>query len=97
MKTIVDKKWYRTDVFEQVTEVPDGYSIWPIGRENFRHERCVPLAKDGKNEEEWQCNIDVTSLKYIEVASEELALRLLGEAIRNGCDKERFYEIVNEY
>lgn len=97
MKTIVEKNWLRTDVFEQVTEVPDGYFVWPIGRQNFRHERCVPLAKDGKNEEEWQCNIDVTSLKYIEVASEELALRLLDEAIRRGCDKERFYEIVNEY
>lgn len=97
MKTIIEKNWYRTDVFEQVTEVPDGYSVWPIGRENFQHERCVPLAKDGKNEEEWQRNIDVTSLKYIEVKSEELALRLLKEAIRRGCDKARFYEIVNEY
>lgn len=97
MNTIVDKKWYRTDVFEQVTEVPYGYYVWAIGRQNFRHERCVPLAKAGKNEEEWQCNIDVTSLKYIEVKSEELAMRLLGEAIRNGCDKKRFYEIVNEY
>ena len=97
MKTIVETNWLRTDVFEQVTEVPDGYSGWPIGRQNFRHERCVPLAKDGRNEEEWQCNIDVTSLKYIEVASEGLALRLLDEAIRRGCDKKRFYEIVNEY
>lgn len=97
MKTIVEKNWLRTDVFEQVTEVPDGYSVWPIGRQNFRHEKCVPLAKDGRNEEEWQCNIDVTSLKYIEVASEGLALRLLGEAIRRGCDKNRFYEILNEF
>ena len=97
MKTIVEKNWLRTDMFEQVAEVPDGHFVWAIGRQNFRHERCVPLAKDGKNEEEWQCNIDVTSLKYIEVASEELALRLLDEAIRRGCDKERFYEIVNEY
>lgn len=97
MKTIVDKKWYRTDVFEQVTEVPDGYSVWGIGRQNFRHEKCVPLAKAGKNEEDWQNNIDVTSLKYIEVASEELALRLLDEAIRYGCDRGKFYEIVNEY
>ena len=97
MKTIVEKNWLRTDVFEQVAEVPEGYSVWPIGRQNFRHERCVPLAKDVKNEEEWQCNIDVTSLKYIEVASEGLALRLLDEAIRRGCDKKRFYEIVNEY
>ena len=97
MKTIVEKNWLRTDVFEQVAEVPDWYFVWPIGRQNFRYERCVPLAKDGKNEEEWQCNIDVTSLKYIEVESEELALRLLDEAIRRGCDKEKFYEIVNAH
>ena len=93
MKTIVDKNWYRTDVFEQVTEIPDGYFVWPIGRQNFRHERCVPLAKDGR----LKYNINVTSLKYIEVASEELALLLLDEAIRHGCDEEKFYEIVNEY
>lgn len=97
MKTIIEKNWYRTDVFEQVTEVPDEYFVWPIGRENFQHEKCVPLAKAGKNEEEWQRNIDVTSLKYIKVASDELALQLLGEAIRNGCDRKRFYEIANEY
>jgi hypothetical protein len=39
--------------------------------------------------------IDPKSLKYIMVDSEEIALRLLDEAIRHGCDRERFYEIVN--
>lgn len=94
METIIDRKWYRTDRFEPVTEVPFGYCVWPIGRENFKHERCVPLCKSGHNVYAWQQNIDITSLKYIEVESEELALRLLEEAIRHGCDRKRFYEIV---
>ena len=94
MKTIIDKKWYRTDVFEPVTEVPDGYFVWAIGRQNFKYKKCVPLAKSGENDEEWQRNVDITSLKYIEVAPEKTALRLLDEAIKKGCDKKRFYEIV---
>ena len=95
MEKIIEKRSYRTDVFEPVTEVPFGYSVWAIGRHNFQHEKCVPLAKDGHNEYDWQRNIDTKSLKYIMVDSEELALRLLDEAIRHGCDRERFYEIVN--
>ena len=95
MKTIIDKKWYRTDRFEPVEEVPQGYFVWNIGRQNFPHERCVPLAKDGINQEPWQMNVDVENLKYIEVETEELALRILKEASRKGVDRERFYEIVN--
>lgn len=95
MEKIIEKRSYRTDVFEPVTEVPFGYSVWAIGRHNFKHERCVPLAKDGHNEYDWQRNIDTKSLKYIMVDSEEIALRLLDEAIRHGCDRDRFYEIVN--
>ena len=92
---IIDKKRYRKDVFERVEEVPFGYFIWNIGRENFPHKKCVPLAKWGHNEYKWQRNIDVNSLKYIEVETEELALRLLDEASEHLCDRERFYEIVN--
>ena len=92
---IIDTKRYRTDVFERVEEVPFGYFVWNIGRQNFRHEKCVPLAKWGHNEYKWQRNIDVDSLKYIEVGTEELALRLLDEASKHLCDRERFYEIVN--
>lgn len=95
MKTIIDKKYGREDKFEQVAEVPFGYFVWNIGRHNFPHEKCVPLCKDGKNEFDWQRNIDINSLKYIEVESEELALRILKEAGRKGVDRERFYEIVN--
>ena len=94
-KIIQTNSYGRIDVYEPVTEVPFGYFVWPIGRHNFKHERCVPLAKDGHNEYAWQRNIDTKSLKYITVDSEELALRLLDEAIRHGCDRDRFYEIVN--
>lgn len=92
---IIDVKRYRTDVFERVEEVPHGYSVWNIGRQNFPHEKCVPLCRPGYNEYEWQRNIDVDSLKYIEVETEELALKLLSEASWHGCDRERFYEIIN--
>lgn len=95
MEKIVDKKWYRTDVFEPVTEVPDGYFVWPIGRHNFQYERCVPLAKLIPSEYDWQRNVDIHSLKYIMVESEELALRLLEEAVRHGCEREKFYKIIN--
>ena len=95
METIIDKTWYRTDKFEPVTEIPFGYSVWNIGRRNFPHERCIPLAKPGHNEYSWQRNVDVTTLKYIMVETEELALRIMEEASQHGVSRERFYEIVN--
>jgi len=95
MKTIIDKKYGREDRFEPVTEFPFGYEVWNIGRHNFPHEKCIPLCKDGYNPEPWMRNIDLSSLKYIVVESEELALRILNEAIQHGVNRKRFYEIVN--
>lgn len=95
-EVIKDFKWGRVDIFEPVEEIPEGYFVWNICRQNFPHERCVPLAKDGVNEEPWQRNIDPTSLKYIMVDTEDIALRILKEAGRKGVDRERFYEIINE-
>ena len=95
METIIDKKWYRTDKFEPVDEVPPGYFVWNIGRANFPHERCIPLAKDGINHESFQRNIDPKKLKYIMVPTEELALRILDEASKKGVNRERFYEILH--
>lgn len=92
MERIVDRTWYRTDVFEPVAEVPFGYYVWAIGRENFQHERCVPLARDGKEKN----HIDPRKLKYIKVESEKIALRLLREAVEHGCDRDRFYKIIQE-
>ena len=90
-KIIQTNDYGRIDVYEPVTEVPFGYFVWAIGRHNFKYERCVPLAKEGKG----KYHVDISKLKYIMVDSEELALRLLDEAIRHGCDRYRFYEIVN--
>lgn len=95
MERIIDKKWYRTDIFEPVTEVPFGYFVWNIGRRNFPHERCIPLAKRGQCDYDWQMAVDVKRLKYIMVETEELALRILEEASRKGVSRDRFYEIVN--
>ena len=89
LQTITDKNWWgRIDTFEPVSEFPTGYRVWAIGRPNFKHERCVPLCKGPIN-----C-IDLKSLKYIMVASEELALRVLKEAIQHECNQKRFQEIV---
>lgn len=97
METIIDKKYGREDKFEPVTEFPFGYYVWNIGRHNFPHERCVPLCKDGYNPEPWMRNVDMKSLKYIMVDSEELALHILKEAGRKGVDRERFYEMVRHF
>lgn len=97
-ETIIDKHWYRTDVFEPVTEFPGGYFVWNIGRRNFPHERCIPLCKMGYNEYPWQRNIDTSSLKYIMVETEELALRIMKEAgKRENVGRARFYDMVEGY
>lgn len=92
MEKIEEKKFGRIDTFVKVDEVPDGYVIWNIGRHNFEHPKCVPLCKSSLD-----YSVDTNTLKYIEVDSEELALRLLKEASYHGCDKKKFYEIVDEY
>ena len=95
-KVIVQVKYGRTDIFERVEEIPYGYCVWNIGRSNFPHEGCVPLAKPKPTEYDWQMCIDPDSLKYIEVGGETLALQILKEASRKGVDRNRFLEIVNQ-
>ena len=87
MRTIFDGMHY----FEDVTEVPDGYFVWNIGRHNFPYERCVPLARNGKS----KYLVDTRFLKYIEVPTEEIALTIIREAKRKNVGKRRFYEILN--
>ena len=96
MNTIIDKKPYRTDVFEQVNEIPNGYFVWNIGREHFKHERCVPLCRLANSNSSWQRNVDLENLKYIKVESEKLALRLLKEAERQRVTRLVFREIVEK-
>lgn len=96
METIIDKVWpYPTHIYERVEEIPFGYIVWNIGRDNFPHERSIPLAKPGYNGSKW--HIDPNSLKYIVVNNEELALKIIEEAKEKTVKRERFYEIVKEY
>lgn len=92
MHVIKDTKYGRVDTFEPITQIPTGYSVWNIGRQNFPHERCIPLAKEGEK----KYYVDLSSLKYIMVDTEKLALRILKEAGYKGVDRKRFYEIINE-
>lgn len=83
--------WRNTRVFTKVQEIPFGYFVWAIGRQNFPFEMCVPLAKQGNDGEN---SVDVDTLKFIEVESEELALCLLKEAVMHGCDKDKFTKLI---
>ncbi len=86
MKTINDGGY----VFEVVNEFPNGYKVWAIGRENFKHERFIPLC-----EVDEYYNINPDSLKCLEVESEALALVILKQAVKTGVNKSKFNKIVN--
>jgi len=87
----------RVDKFEIVDNWQDGYYVWPIGRHNFPFECWLPLCKDGRNEEPWQCNIDLTSLKAIKVRDEATALRCFDAAVKGTArTKEDYLRIINQ-
>lgn len=89
---------YRTDVFAKVEEWKDDYYVWPIGRENFPFECWLPLCKDGRNEYEWQRNIDTNNLEAIKVKNEEVALACLDAAIRGLCNtKEDYMNLIKSF
>lgn len=90
MRTIINTSRYNTRTYKEVKEVPHGYSVWGIGRENFQHPKCVPLCQEG----ELKYHVNTETLKFIEVESEEIALRLLDEAVRRGCNRKKFYKII---
>lgn len=95
MKTIIDRFFnVPTHIYEQVTEFPYGYEVWNIGRANFPHERCIPLAKPLATSGDERYYIDPESLKYIEVESEELALRIIEEAKRKEVNREKFLKML---
>ena len=77
----IDKKWFRTDVFEIVDTFPDGYIVWPIGRDNFPHVGYIPLAKPAG-----KFSVSTDGLKALKVESEEVALHVLKMAIRGPED-----------
>jgi len=92
-KYLVDRHWFRTDKFKIVDEFPDGYVVWAIGRENFRHRCYIPLVKQRPGSFE----IEINSLLALNVSSEELALRILNKAVRSGVRKRDFINMKNTY
>jgi len=92
----ISASYIKSDTFIKVNEWSDGYYVWPIGREHFQFEEWLPLCKDGKNEYEWQRNIDTEHLKAIKVKSEDVALRCLDAAIKGECKtKEDYIKLIN--
>lgn len=94
MAQIIDKSYSRTDIFEIVSEFPEGYVVWNIGRQNFKYERYIPLAKPNPNLE---FHILLDELKALEVESEELALNIINEAQHRTVEKDLFENIVTNY
>lgn len=87
----------RVDTFEVVNCWPSNYTVWAIGRQNFPFDGWLPLCKYGHNEEPWQRNIDLTSLKAIKVRDEETALRCLDAAVRGEAEsRDDFMRIMED-
>lgn len=92
METIKDETYGRE--FKPEKEFPYGYFVWNIGRHNFPHERCIPLARRGSDE--W--HVDVNDLRYIMVDTEELALYIIGQAGRKGfVDRTKFNLLIKRF
>lgn len=75
--------------FEVVKEFPNGYKIWPIGRENFNHECYIPLCEVDKLH-----HVNVATLKALRVQDETLALTLLHEAVKRGVNKNKYNKMI---
>lgn len=75
--------------FEIVNELPHGYKIWNIGRENFKFEKYIPLCKTYNG-----CCVDIKTLKAFKVPSEELALKLMDISITKGLSDKKLREMV---
>lgn len=85
MKYFIDTKMWRTDKFEIVDfdNIPENYSVWNIGRQNFPHPEFVPFAKPGN----LPYHIDLTTLKCAKMPNEKTALQILKTASLHGMTK----------
>lgn len=93
-KFLITEDYWNRDEFEIVNEFPQGYLVWPIGRENFPFPGYLPLAKPGR----MPYHIKRSELKTVKI-DEELADRILVEAVRGTygtIDKITFEEIINQ-
>jgi hypothetical protein len=93
MKTIIDKKWYRTDTFEVVDEFPSNYVVWNIGRQNFPHKGYIPLAEIDSSFDDLY-HIKTETLKTLFVG-EELSDFIIESAGRKTINKKEFEKITN--
>lgn len=79
----------RVDTFTEVKGFPWGCVVWNIGRCNFPFPKCVPLCTMTKD-----YHIDLGTLHFIEVESEELALKIMNYAARHKpINRSRFYRL----
>ena len=77
--------------FEIVNELPHGYKIWNIGRENFKFEKYIPLCQTYNG-----CSVNVNTLKAFKVSSEEFALELMDISITKGLSDKKLKELIFE-
>ena len=95
-KEIIENWHGRIYRYAIVDEIPDGYFVWSVGRQNFPLEGWLPLARMGKNKYDWQCNIDPNHLLAINIHDEAKALACLKAASRGTAKtKEDFLKIIN--
>jgi hypothetical protein len=95
MKTIIDKKWYRTDTFEIVEEFPTNYIVWNIGRHNFQHKGYIPLAEIDSSFDDL-CHIKTETLKTL-FCGEELSDFIIESASKRDIDKKEFLKIKSNW
>lgn len=80
----------RVDIFEIVNEVPCGYEVWPIGRDNFPFPGYVPLGKFEDFHMVKGCQLKALKLE------EELADLILWEASKRGVDWDKLTDIIKD-
>lgn len=92
METIKDTRFGRTDVFTEVDVFPWSYEVWNIGRHNFPHPCCIPLARPIG-----EYNVSLENLKFIKVETEELALEIMRHSAIGTVTREVFDKICKSY
>ena len=84
------RRQQRTDKFKIVDTFPNGYIVWPIGRENFPFPGYIPLAKPHREKKYY---IDPESLAALRCEKSDAILRL---ASQTTITREIFLKMTNE-
>lgn len=84
----LDNGYGTTYHFEVVNHIPHGYVVWNIGRENFPFKKMIPLCQTHNY------NIYPDTLKAYECSSEEIALKIMREAVRKTVNALRIKQIL---